>query len=127
LLSTFILHRGGYGLNGFFSLEEYHARDLKNYYGALAVHPHHNYYEGRAGADLTSWLTYFVGLLADVFSTAKDEALRLKDVRLLLNLNSCGGSITAPGLCWGSLPNRKRLPPRRLLELWAFQSAWRVT
>ena len=79
LLATFILHRGGYGLNGFFSLEEYHARDLENYYGALSVHPHHNYYEGRAEADLTSWLTYFVGLLADVFSTAKDEALRLKD------------------------------------------------
>lgn len=31
LLATFILHRGGYGLNGFFSLEEYHARDLENY------------------------------------------------------------------------------------------------
>ena len=79
LLATFILHRGGYGLNGFFSLEEYHARDLENYYGALSVHPHHNYYEGRAEADLTSWLTYFVGLLADVFRTAKDEALRLKE------------------------------------------------
>ena len=79
LLATFILHRGGYGLNGFFSLEEYHARDLENYYGALSVHLHHNYYEGRAEADLTSWLTYFVGLLADVFRTAKDEALRLKD------------------------------------------------
>jgi Fic family protein len=79
LLATFILHRGVYGLNGFFSLEEYHARDLENYYGALSVPPHHNYYEGHAEADLTSWLTYFVGLLADVFSTAKDEALRLKD------------------------------------------------
>lgn len=80
LLATFILHRSGYGLNGFFSLEEYHARDLEDYYGALSVHPHHNYYEGRAEADLTSWLDYFVGLLADVFSAAKDEALRLKDV-----------------------------------------------
>jgi len=79
LLATFILHRGGYGLNGFFSLEEYHARDLENYYGALSVYPHHNYYEGRAEADLTPWLNYFIGLLADVFSTAKDEALRLKD------------------------------------------------
>jgi Fic family protein len=29
LLATFILHRGGYGLNGFFSLEEHHARDLE--------------------------------------------------------------------------------------------------
>ena len=79
LLATFILHRNGYGLNGFFSLEEYHARDLENYYRALSVHPHHNYYEGRAGANLTLWLTYFIGLLADVFRTASDEALRLKN------------------------------------------------
>jgi len=33
-------------LNGFFPWEEYHARDLEGYYGALAAHPHHNYYEG---------------------------------------------------------------------------------
>ncbi len=76
LLSTFILHRGGYGLNGFFSLEEHHARDLEGYYRSLAVHPHHNYYEGRAEADLTPWLEYFVKTLALVFTAAKDEALR---------------------------------------------------
>ncbi|MFA4956642.1 MAG: hypothetical protein WC556_06670 [Candidatus Methanoperedens sp.] len=35
------------------------ARDLESYYGSLAVHPHHNYYEGRAEADLTQWLEYF--------------------------------------------------------------------
>ena len=76
LLSTFILHRGGYGLNGFFSLEEHHARDLEGYYRSLAVHPHHNYYEGRAEADLTQWLEYFVIMLAQVFNAAKDETLR---------------------------------------------------
>ncbi len=79
LLSTFLLHRGGYGLNGFFSLEEYHARELDDYYGALAVYPDHNYYEGRADADLTTWLVYFLGLLTSVFRAAKEEALRLKD------------------------------------------------
>ena len=47
LLATFLLHRGGYGLNGFFSLEEHHARDLPGYYQALMTHPHHNFYEGR--------------------------------------------------------------------------------
>jgi Fic family protein len=77
LLATFLLHRGGYGLHGFFSLEEYHARDLDGYYKALAVHPHHNYYEGHAAADLTSWLNYFLGLLSDVFTAAKEEALHL--------------------------------------------------
>lgn len=75
LLATFILHRGGYGLNGFFSLEEHHAQDLEGYYRSLAVHPHHNYYEGRSDADLTAWIEYFARTLAEVFISAKDEAL----------------------------------------------------
>jgi len=77
LLATFILHRGGYGLNGYFSLEEHHARDLAGYYRSLITHPHHNYYEGRANADLTPWLTYFINTLAHVFRAAQEEALRL--------------------------------------------------
>ncbi len=76
LLATFILHRGGYGLHGFFSLEEHHARDLEGYYRSLAVHPHHNYYEGRAKADLTPWLEYFVTTLAGVFEMVREEAAR---------------------------------------------------
>lgn len=76
LLATFLLHRGGYGLNGFFSLEEYHARDLAAYYGSLVTHPHHNYYEGRGAADLTPWLEYFLKVLAAVFGAASKEALQ---------------------------------------------------
>ena len=76
LLATFILHRGGYGLNGFFSLEEHHAQDLGAYYNALTVHPHHNYYEGRAEADLTGWVEYFIKILAGVFTAAKEEVQR---------------------------------------------------
>ena len=76
LLATFILHRSGYGLNGFFSLEEHHHRDLAGYYRSLATHPHHNYYEGRAEADLTPWLEYFIQTLANVFTAARDETLR---------------------------------------------------
>jgi len=75
LLATFLLQRDGYGLNGFFSLEEYHARDLAAYYTSLAAHPHHNYYEGRAEANLTPWLEYFLQVLAAVFGTASKEAL----------------------------------------------------
>jgi len=75
LLATFMLHMGGYSLNGFFSLEEHHARELEEYYHALSVHPHHNYYEGRAEADLTDWVEYFIRTLADVFTFAKKEAL----------------------------------------------------
>jgi len=77
LLATFILHRGGYGLNGFLSLEEHHAKDLQSYYQALMVHPHHNYYMSRADADLTGWLEYFTGILARVFTESKNEAVRL--------------------------------------------------
>lgn len=77
LLATFILHRGGYGLNGYYSLEEHHARDLSGYYRALATHQHHNYYNGRAGAKLTGWVGYFLRTLAAVFSAAQDEAVKL--------------------------------------------------
>ncbi|MDI6735049.1 MAG: Fic family protein [bacterium] len=76
LLATFILQRDNYGLNGFFSMEEHHARDLANYYNSLMVHEHHNYYQGRAEADLTSWIEYFVMLLARVFNQVKDEAVK---------------------------------------------------
>ncbi len=79
LLATFLLQRGGYGLHGFFSLEEHHARDLAGYYRSLVTHPHHNYYEGRSDADLTPWLEYFVGLLARVFRLAQEEALRMAE------------------------------------------------
>ncbi|MFZ1508810.1 MAG: Fic family protein, partial [Anaerolineae bacterium] len=75
LLATLILSRAGYGLNGFLSLEEHHARDLEAYYHSLAVHPHHNYYEGRAEADLTPWLEYFVLTVATVFSTVREEVI----------------------------------------------------
>jgi Fic family protein len=77
LLATYLLHLGGYGMNGFFSLEEHHALDLAGYYHALAVHPHHNYYEGRADADLTQWVEYFVATLAETFEAVRREARRL--------------------------------------------------
>ena len=74
LLATFILHKSGYGLNGFFSLEEHHAKDLQGYYQALTVHPHHNYYFGRSEADLTAWLEYFISSLAEVFEAVRCRA-----------------------------------------------------
>lgn len=76
LLATFILHRSGYGLDGMFSLEEYHSRDIASYYGALDVGGHHNYYMGRSDADLTGWIEYFTGNVEAVFDAAKQEALR---------------------------------------------------
>lgn len=135
LLATFLLHRGGYGLNGFFSLEEYHARDLDGYYGALAVHPHHNYYEGRTDADLTGWLSYFIGLLASVFRTARDEALHLKDAppnsepeallrldhraRVVLGLFAKQDTITTPQVA-ETLGLSERMA-RNLMQEWVIQ------
>ena len=53
LLTTLLLHKSGYGLKGIYSLEEYYARDLGSYYDALTVGNSHNYYMGRAEADLS--------------------------------------------------------------------------
>jgi len=74
LLTTLILHLGGYGLKGLYSLEEYYARDLGAYYQALTVGPSHNYYEGRAEADTTRWLEYFCEGVADSFESVKRRA-----------------------------------------------------
>lgn len=59
LLTTLILHLGGYDLKGLYSLEEYYAKNLAAYYEALNVGPSHNYYLGRAEADITKWIEYF--------------------------------------------------------------------
>lgn len=74
LLTTLILHLGGYGLKGLYSLEEYYARNLGAYYKALTVGPSHNYYEGRAEADITGWTEYFCQGMADSFETVRRRA-----------------------------------------------------
>ena len=112
LLATFILHKGGYGLNGFFSLEEHHARDLPGYYQALTTHPHHSYCSGRSEADLTPSLEYFISTLAVVFEAvrltaqkcafegrqAEPEELRRLDhrERVVLGLFASKETVTAP-------------------------------
>jgi Fic family protein len=73
LLTTLVLHLGGYDLKGLYSLEEYYARKLGSYYNALTVGPSHNYYSGRAESDITSWVGYFCEGVADSF-----EAVRLR-------------------------------------------------
>lgn len=74
LITNLILHRGGYGLHGIYSLEEYYAEHLQGYYDALAVHPSHNYYEGRAEADVTPFLAYFILGMADSFAKIRSRA-----------------------------------------------------
>lgn len=60
LLTTLILHLGGYDLKGLYSLEEYYAKNLLGYYEAISVGPSHNYYFGRAESDTTKWIEYFI-------------------------------------------------------------------
>ena len=74
LISSFLMRKYGYGLKGIYSLEEYYAKDLGNYYQALATHPHHNYYEGRHEADLTNWLEYFTKGVAEAFENIEVKA-----------------------------------------------------
>jgi Fic family protein len=91
LLTTLILHRGGYGMNGIYSLEEYYANDLSAYYAALSVGPSHNYHLGRAEADITGWVAYFVAGMAAAFekvhihakkSAANESAGKMPATRL---------------------------------------------
>ncbi len=74
LLTTLILHLGGYDLKGLYSLEEYYARNLPAYYEALTVGPSHNYYLGRAEADLTHWVEYFCRGMAESFASVRKRA-----------------------------------------------------
>lgn len=74
LLTTLILHLGGYDLKGLYSLEEYYARNLGDYYKALTVGPSHNYYEGRAKADITAWVEYFCEGVATSFENVRRRA-----------------------------------------------------
>lgn len=69
LLTTLILHEGGYDLKGLYSLEEYYAKNLGAYYDAISVGESHNYYMGRAEADITKWIEYFVDGMAHSFES----------------------------------------------------------
>lgn len=74
LLTTLILHQAGYGLKGIYSLEEYYARNLTGYYEALVIGASHNYYFGRAEADVTGFVAYFCLGMAEVFAAVRAQA-----------------------------------------------------
>lgn len=77
LLTTLILHLGGYDLKGLYPLEEYYAKNLNAYYEAISIGKSHNYYMGRAEADITKWVEYFVEGMAVSFENVlkrMDEA-----------------------------------------------------
>lgn len=76
LLTTLILHKSGYGLKGIYSLDEYYARNLQGYYKALTVGPSHNYYRGRAEADITGFVDYFCLGMAEAFASVRTQATK---------------------------------------------------
>jgi Fic family protein len=94
LLTTLILHPGGYGLKGLYALDEYYARDLKGYYEVLTIGPSHNYYMGRVEADITPWVAYFIEGMATSFERVLQQAKleaesgRTDQSPLLRNLDS---------------------------------------
>lgn len=75
LLTTLILHLGGYDLKGLYSLEEYYAKNLLAYYRAISIGPSHNYYLGRAESDITSWIEYFCEGMAYAFEKVIDQMI----------------------------------------------------
>ena len=79
LLTTLVLHLGGYDLKGLYSLEEYYARNLNAYYEAISVGPSHNYYEGRADADITQWVEYFIAGMASASENVVKHMQRSAD------------------------------------------------
>jgi Fic family protein len=94
LLTTLIMHLGGYGLKGLYALEEYYARNLAAYYEALTMGPSHNYSLGRAEADVTKWVAYFIAGMADSFEKVREQARKeaaadgSDQSRLLRNLDA---------------------------------------
>lgn len=126
LLATLILGKAGYGLQGVYSLDEHYAADLPAYYAALAVGSH-NYYEGRAEADVTHFVAYFCAGMADAFASVEAAArtpasaaprggIALRDVdprqRRLLGLFRRQGSATS-----AEMAKALKMSPRTLAQL----------
>jgi len=64
-LATYELWRSGYAFRGYLALEDYYARNLNAYYGALQMGLNHNYYFGRHDPDMTPWLDYFTSTMLE--------------------------------------------------------------
>lgn len=79
LLTTLILHHGGYDLKGIYSLDEYYAKNLTAYYQAISVGPSHNYYMGRAESDISAWIAYFIEGMAVASENVIKQMKKMQD------------------------------------------------
>ncbi|MDJ1257984.1 MAG: Fic family protein [Candidatus Midichloria sp.] len=75
LLTTLILHLGGYDLKEMYFLEEYYAKNLLGYYRAISIGPSRNYYFGRAESDITTWVEYFTEGMAFAFEKVVSQMI----------------------------------------------------
>lgn len=110
LLTTLILHLGKYDLKGLYSLEEYYARNLGLYYDAISVGESHNYYLGRAEADITKWVVYFL----------KGMAIAFENVLKQMSIASQGGGADQSA-------RLRQLDPRQRQALQLFEEYETVT
>jgi len=110
LLTTLILHLGRYDLKGLYSLEEYYARNLGAYYEAISIGESHNYYMGRAEADITKWVDYFIEGMAISFENVLVRMVEAKTQ----------GSLDQSGLI-------RKLDPKQRKVLTLFQQFETVT
>jgi Fic family protein len=78
ILTTLVLNKYGYGLKGIYNLEEYYTKNLQAYYDAVDIGDSHNYYFGRATAEITSWIEYFLTGMSESFNKIEQHLEREK-------------------------------------------------
>lgn len=69
------MHRASYGLKGIYSLDAHCANDLTAYCRTHTVGPSHNYYEGRAGADLCAGMAEAFAMVRPAATAAEARAV----------------------------------------------------
>ncbi len=78
LLATAELWRSSYRMRGFLSFEEHFAAQRDAYYDALQMGLPANFYDGRHDADLTRWLEFFAGIVAEASGALRERAAQLQ-------------------------------------------------
>lgn len=78
-LASYILMINNYDLNGFYTVEEFYARNLQQYYDSLQMGLPVSYYDGRHDPNLTPWINFFISTMAEAFEKIAGSTVRLHD------------------------------------------------
>lgn len=106
------LRRAGYGIWGIYSLDKHHATNLVAYYDVISI-GHHNHYEDRADAEVTSFVSYLCQGMDVAFSKIRAVAQKTVTEAANPSADSCANLIPACGSSWHFLHNGGRPPARR--------------